>query len=182
MNLLLALLALLSTGTTSSPPHETAVVPRPVPIGRGPLFRPPPASAAVRAGLPVAGMTCVTGRHGFDIHVEVFARGRVVPVPAGIGRGPGGCTYPLWTADPTGVVAVDDSDRPATVADLFAVWGRPLGRHRLAGFGARRPVRAYVHGRRVRDAARIRLSPGAEIVLAVGPPVPVHSVYLFPPG
>jgi hypothetical protein len=70
---------------------------------------------------------------------------------------------------------------PPTLADVFALWGRPLGRRTLAGFRGR--VRAYVDGRRVTtDPRRITLTRHRQIVLAVGPRVPVHPNYRFPAG
>jgi hypothetical protein len=128
-------------------------------------------------------------------HVELFARGRVVIVPAGIGVAapfardgafvrPRGCTYPLRTLDPTGVVEIDRRDR-LTLRDLFHVWGEPLSRTRLAGFrtAVTRPVRAYVAGRRWRGAiGAIPLRRHAEIVLELGRYIRPHRVFLFRPG
>jgi hypothetical protein len=125
------------------------------------------------------------------VHVELFAAGRVVIVPAGIGIARphrragayvhgGRCSQPLRTREPTGVVEVRAGTR-ATLGDLFAIWGRPLRRDRLAGFRGR--VRAYVGGRRFAGGpAAIPLHRHAQIVLAVGPRVPVHPAYVFPTG
>jgi hypothetical protein len=129
------------------------------------------------------------------VHLELFARGLVVLVPAGIGvakpyrtRGayvePLGCTYPLRTVDPTGVVEVRSGTR-ATLADLFALWGAPLSRTRLAGFVTTpaRPVRAYVGGLPWRGAlGAIPLTRHAQVVLELGPYVAPHRAYLFRPG
>jgi hypothetical protein len=115
------------------------------------------------------------------VHLELFAGRKVVIVPAAIGAGTG-CTYPLSTAGPDGVITVARS-RPLTVGDLFQVWGQPLGPHSLAGFTSRTPLRAYVAGRLVKGpAAAIRLTPHAEIVLELGGFVPPHSFFLFPGG
>src|SRR4051812_21317582 len=82
----------------------------PVPVGRGADFRPP---AAPLDGGVVTGMGCgPVDDARSPVHVEVFARGRVVIVPAGIGiAGPverrgayvfgGRCRYPLVTVEPT---------------------------------------------------------------------------------
>jgi hypothetical protein len=137
----------------------------------------------VRDGRPVGGASCTPRNRRFAAHLELFARGRVVPVPAGIGVGPQSCAYPVWTADPTGVLSVDAPPGTLTLADVFAVWGQPLGGHRLAGFASRGGVRVYVNGRRTAAAApSIPIRPHDEIVLAIGPRVPVHRSYLFPPG
>jgi hypothetical protein len=126
--------------------------------------------------------------------LELFAADRVVLVPAGIGVGRpwrtvGGrvrrarCYGPAVTLDPTGVVLVRRGVR-MSVGALFAQWGQPLQRRRLAGFRVRRgELRAYVDGRRARgDARRIVLARHAEIVLELGPFVAPHRSYLFASG
>jgi hypothetical protein len=68
-----------------------------------------------------------------------------------------------------------------TLGHLFAVWGQPLSRMRMAGFRGR--VRAYLDGRRWSGApGAIPLRRHAQIVLEVGTHVPPHSTYRFPPG
>jgi pimeloyl-ACP methyl ester carboxylesterase len=169
--------------------------PVPTPIGAGPLFHPPVANPSVLAGAPVRAFRCSSGGSRYGAHVEVFARGLVVLIPAGIGVArpyrthgafvePRGCTYPLRTLDPTGVVEVRAGTTP-TLGDLFALWGAPLSRTRLAGFTTRatRPVRAYVGGRPWRGTlSAIPLRRHAEIVLELGPYVAPHRTYLFRPG
>jgi len=146
----------------------------PWPIGAGARYHP---TAPVRDGRPVAGMRCGSAPARYAVHVELFARRQVVVVPAGIGRGPG-CRYPLRTADPTGVVRAAG---PATLGDLFRVWGAMLAPGRLLSFGGR--VRAFVGGREVPgDPRRIALRPHGQIVLEVGGYVPPHPSYLFPKG
>jgi hypothetical protein len=172
-----------------------AHTPRPVatPIGRGPAFEP---GTGVRAdrGAPIAGLRCTpAGGRWEEAHVEVFARGRVVLLPPGIGvarprraegavvRG-GRCAYPVTTADPTGVVRYRP-DRGLALRDLFAVWGQPLARHRVCGFRSAAAVRVYVGGRRVGGSPRaVPLRRHAEIVVEIGPPVPPHRAYVFPGG
>ena len=159
-----------------------------MPIGRSPRFKP---TAVERSGAPVAGLRCGSGGARFGVHMELFAAGRVIVVPAGIGvaapivregafvRG-GRCRYALSTLDPTGVVEVVHGTR-ATLGDLFALWGRPLSPNRLVSFRGR--VRAWVGGRRVAgDPRAIRLTHHAQVVLAVGPEVPVHSAFAFRAG
>ena len=188
-----AVLLIGGCGTTShsgtgSPAAAQAIPPglarESRPIGRGRAFAPPargPVLGPCRPGL---------GRR-VGVHVEVFAADRVVLVAAGIGvRGPvrrlegritaARCFGELVTLEPTGVVLLAPGTR-ATVADLFRSWGRPLGPGRLLSFAGR--VRVYVAGRRVREpAGRVALTPRGEIVLEVGPYVPPHAGYRFPPG
>ena len=84
------------------------------------------------------------------------------------------------TVEPTGVVLVVPGAR-LTVSALFRSWGQPLSADRLASFHGR--VRVYVGGRpRPGPAGGVPLRPHAEIVLEVGPYVPPHRAYDFPPG
>jgi hypothetical protein len=155
------------------------------PIGRGARFHPP-------ARGPVLGACRRTLQPRDAVHVEVFAADRVVLIASGIGTRPprrrqegritaAGCYGALVTLEPTGVVLV----RPGahlTVADLFRSWGRRLSPRGLASFTGP-VVTAYVDGRRQPGpAGRVALRRHAEIVLEVGPHVPPHSTYRFPPG
>ena len=67
----------------------------------------------------------------------------IVPPRIGIARS--GCSYPLRTTTPTGVVDVARAGR-WTLGDLFRVWGRRLGRSALLSFKGR--VSVFVDGRR----------------------------------
>ncbi|HUJ92511.1 MAG TPA: hypothetical protein VLW05_07410 [Gaiellaceae bacterium] len=158
--------------------------PVPTPIGVGPLYHPPahgPSAAAVACrAAPL--------REGVRIHLELFARKRVVIVPAGVGvRGAtlhlgnvvgAGCRAGIWTVDPTGVVWLDRAGM--RLGAVFAVWGQPLSPARLAGF--RGAVSVFVNGaRRDVDPRRLALHDGDEIVLEVGGYVPPHESFRFPP-
>jgi hypothetical protein len=110
------------------------------------------------------------------VHLELFARGRAIVIPANVGV-ERGCRYPLRTLTPTGVI---ESARGLTLGDFFDVWRMPLSARRMLTF--RGEVRAYVAGRRVAgDVRAIRLRDRRQIVLEVGPYVPPHGFYLFPP-
>jgi hypothetical protein len=158
------------------------------PIGTGPDFQPPATGSVTGPCLPALG-----SRDG--VHVEVFAANRVVLLPAGIGtRSPrtsvtgritsASCYGALVTLDPTGLVLV----RPGaglTVAALFRSWGQPLSTTRLASFraAAGTHVSVFVNGRPWAGApGAVPLTRHAEIVLEVGPHVPPHPSYAFPPG
>ena len=171
-----------------SPAIPSALLSQARQIGVGPRFHPPVIG-------PVSGpCTAVLGpRDG--VHVEVFAANRVVLLPAGIGTGPpratmdgrvtaARCYGALVTLDPTGVVLVRPDVRP-TLGTLFSSWGEPLSRTRLASFTATQgnEVTVFVNGRPWRGAAvAVPLKRHAEIVLEIGPHVPPHSSYAFPPG
>jgi hypothetical protein len=156
------------------------------PIGRGPLFHPP-------ARGPVIGECRRRLGRRVGVHVELFAANRVVLVAAGIGtRAPrmfsagriasARCFGDLVTLEPTGVVQVRPS-AALRIGDLFRSWGQPLTRRRLGPFLARGRVRAFVDGARWRGSPRdVPLAAHAEIVLEVGPVVPPHRSYTFPPG
>ena len=167
--------------------------PIPTSIGAGPRYHPPAAPSRVLHGEPVGSLRCRAGGARFGVHVELFAHGRVVIVPAGIGVAaprkqdgaflrPRGCSYAVRTLGPTGVLEVR-RDARLTLGRLFAVWGQPLSATRLAGFSTRRsaPVRAYVAGRRWRGRVRaIPLTWHAQIVLELGRFVPPHRSFRFP--
>jgi hypothetical protein len=140
----------------------------PTPIGTGPKFHPP---AQTR---PVPLSCAKTKRYG--VHLELFARNRVIIVPAGIEHR---CLRTRW---PVGIVEVRGRH---TLGAFFRVWGQPLSETRLVGFNTRsdRPVRAYVNGRRWRgELRRIPLRRHANIVLQLGRYIRPHKVFLFPLG
>jgi hypothetical protein len=111
-------------------------------------------------------------------HVELFRRGDIVVVPAGIGIRDGRrdgayvhgrCRAALWTEEPTGLVLMA---RPATLGQLFATWRRPLPQ-----------AQAWLDGRRWQGPlARLPLHDRAQVVVQEGRPLaPVHAAYTFPP-
>jgi hypothetical protein len=150
----------------------------PTPIGVGPRFHPAPAAH----GACTPGALRGAGR----VHLELFAAGRVVIVPAGIGvRGVSDhfgritaarCRGAVWTTDPTGVVHFEGT---RTLSSLFAAWGRRLRPNRLLSF--RGGVRLYRNGVRVPgDPRLLRLRDRDQLVLQVGPYIPPHRSYRFP--
>lgn len=190
MALLLGALAGCGAGTHTSPlpgvPRALILEARP--IGRGPRFHPPARGPVIGRCQPLLGPR-------LGVHVELFAANRVVLVAEGIGTHPplrfsagriasAACYGELVTIDPTGLVLVRPKER-LTLADLFHSWGQPLSPYQLASFragpGAR--VAVFVGGRRWFGApSRLPLTRHAEIVLEVGPYVPPHASYTFPPG
>jgi hypothetical protein len=188
--------AIVSACASSPPlvqPSATASIPRSLlsearPIGTGPRF-------TLSASGPVIGRCEQSLGQRVGVHVEVFAANRVLLLPAGIGvRRPwtklngrivgAPCYGALVTLDPTGLVLVRLGCR-LTLADLFRSWGEPLSRIRLTSFGAPTgaQVAVFVDGHRWSAAPNlVPLTQHAEIVLEVGPHVPPHSSYTFPPG
>jgi hypothetical protein len=122
----------------------------------------------------------------------LFAANRVVLIAAGIGtRRPwtltsgritaARCYGDLVTLEPTGVVLLRPGLR-VSLADLFQAWGQPLSSRRLAGFVGGH-VSVFVDGQRVSASpGEVPLVRHSEIVLEIGPYVPPHASYLFPPG
>jgi hypothetical protein len=173
-------------------PSATAIPPALLsqarPVGTGPRFHPPAAG-------PVVGQCARTLGRRIGVHVEVFASDRVLLLPAGIGVKPprttldgrvtsARCYGTLVTLDPTGLVLL----RPgasSTLGTLFRSWGQPLSRTRLTSFSAPAgtSVAVFVNGKRWPGApVAVPLTRHAEIVLEVGPHVPPHPSYAFPPG
>ena len=185
-----AIVAALPLASVAPPPIAGEPSVRPWPVGPGGRYRPGAATAAVTAGRPVARFRCAAPGAAFPVHLEIFADRRVVVVPAGIGVAapflragavvvPLGCVYPVSTRAPTGVVEVARGLR-LSLADLFRIWGQPLGRARIASFRARTPVRVYLDGQRVSGpVGAITLRPRSEIVLELGGYVAPHPFFLF---
>jgi hypothetical protein len=157
-------------------------------IGRGAHFHPP-------ASGPVIGRCRRRLGPRSGVHLEVFAANRVVLVPAGIGTRPpwtlsagrisgANCYGDLVTLEPTGLLLVRAGVK-LSLSDLFRAWGQPLSQHRLAAFPApaRTRVAVFVNGRRWHGSpTSVALAVHSEIVLEVGPYVPPHHSYAFPPG
>ena len=172
----------------ASPGIPSALLGQARPIGTGPRFHPPVTG-------PVSGACTDTLGPRDGVHVEVFAANRVLLLPAGIGTSPprdlldgrvtaARCYGALVSLDPTGVVLVRPGALP-TLATLFRSWGEPLSPTRVASFSAASgsEVAVFVDGKRWPGApSAVPLTRHCEIVLEVGPHVPPHSSYMFPPG
>jgi hypothetical protein len=157
----------------------------PTPIGKGPRFRPPPRTERFACEpAPI--------RAGRRVHLEVFAKHLGVVVPDALGLAApvlrlgrvvsAGCRARAWTLDRSGVIRFEPAEagRPVTLADVFELWGQPLGRRRLASFSG--PVSLWVNGTlRAGDPRTLRLRDRDEIVLEIGGFVPPHRSFRFPP-
>ena len=190
--LLMAGLACAGCGSAERPPPAAALpaalVREARSIGRGPRFQPP-------AKGPIVGPCRRDLGPRSGVHVELFAANQVVLVASGIGTRPplaysegriskARCYGDLVTLEPTGVVLVRRGAR-LHLSDLFRAWGQPLSSRSLATFSGptSKTVRVFVDGRAWRgEPGSVPLSRHSEIVLEVGPYVPPHSRYTFPPG
>jgi hypothetical protein len=191
--LIAAALSPQGCGSARHAPPAAAAIPRPLlaqarPIGAGPHFAPP-----VRG--PVTGRCSRRLGSRDGVHVEVFAADRVVILAAGIGTRPprswsqgrlarARCYGDLVTVDPTGVVLVRPGSHPV-LSTLFRAWGQPLSPTRLASFSTPTgsPVAVFVNGRPwPGPPGAVPLAAHSEIVLEVGPHVPPHASFRFPPG
>ena len=166
-------------------------IPTPIGVGAALPSRPDVAAGGARAACRPFRVRGVGSGALARAHIELFAAGRVVIVPAGIGVAPpltrergfvpvGAARIRCAPTEPTGVVELDPRLSP-TLGDLFALWGRRLSPTRLLSFSG--GVRVYVAGSLRRgDPREIRLTRHAQIVVEVGPYVPPHRSYLFGPG
>ncbi|HWK29963.1 MAG TPA: hypothetical protein VNS09_25565 [Solirubrobacter sp.] len=156
----------------------------PAPIGAGPEFH-PPARWPLAGGAAFHRFGAIHG--GPRVHLELFAGGRVIVVPGGIGvaaprttlhgfivAAPGRAD--AWTLFSGGVFTL--AREGLTLGELFDVWGQPLDARTLLGFSG--PVRVYAGGRRVSgDPRALALHDGDQVVLEVGPYVPPHALFTF---
>jgi hypothetical protein len=119
-------------------------------------------------------------------HLDVFADGRPVTVPEGIGvlRT---CAYWVRTEHAGGIITIGSPERRSfTLGDFFDIWGAPLTPTRALSFrvSGRRQLRAFVDGAPVSGNPRaIRLEDGRQIALVIGRrPRVVPSRFPFPRG
>lgn len=129
-------------------------------------------AAVAAAGLPMLGEEILTVH--YHVHLDVFIRGRRVPVPANIGIDEASEELsPLHVHDDSGVVHIESGeDVPFTLGQLFTEWGQPLTATQvgpvIAGQGEQ--VRIYRNGRVVAGPpADLRFVDGDQIVVWVGP-------------
>jgi hypothetical protein len=135
-------------------------------------------------GVRPDGIGCVSDgaiRLRAQAHLDVFADGRRVTIPKGVGVRPS-CTYWLHTTAAEGVIAIASPQRRSfSLGDFFDIWGAPLGRDRALSFRAGR-VRAFVDGKRAAgDPRAIDLRDRREIALVIGR-APSRVPARFPSG
>jgi hypothetical protein len=152
--------------------------------GVPPWAAPVPRAAAAgihAAELSASGTGFVVTR--FAVHLDMLVAGRVVRVPAGVGRG-----APLSTSDGSGIIHVaSDAQAPVfTLGQFFDEWQVALSASRLGGLRAG-TVAAYVNGARFDgDPETVVLAPHQQIAVSYAPAgrglVPGPAAYAFPAG
>jgi hypothetical protein len=129
----------------------------------------------------------------YHAHLDVFAKGKRVEVPPGIGfvvqNGRATALSELHTHDTSGIVHVESAqDEPYTLGQVFTEWGVALDAKQVGGLEAdgTNVLRAYVNGRRFQgDPATIVLKPHQEIAVWYGPArekPKVPKSFAFPEG
>jgi hypothetical protein len=118
------------------------------------------------------------------VHLDLYAYGRRVSVPAlvGIDQGAGFLTE-LHTHDASGVIHVESPvQRSFTLGQFFCEWGVKLNANCLGPYRGR--LAWWVNGRRMHgNPALLALRQHQEIVIAAGrPPTTVPTSYAFPSG
>jgi hypothetical protein len=131
-------------------------------------------------GCTAPGGAAVRGR----AHLDVFADGRRVRVPRGIGV-LANCAYWLRTVRDDGIVQIASPERRTfNLGNLFDIWGAPLTRTRVLAFdvGPDRRVKVFVDGRQTSGNPRaVRITNGREIALVIGK-APAQVPSQFPGG
>ncbi|HEY6117050.1 MAG TPA: hypothetical protein VI172_13945 [Candidatus Dormibacteraeota bacterium] len=127
----------------------------------------------------------------FHVHIAIYADGKQVTVPAGLGVGrpwgenppgfiaTGGCFAWIHTHDTTGVVHVfTQIGKSYTLGQVFSVWGQPLTSSGALGFSGQ--VVVLVNGGPVEgDPRSVPLKNLENIVLELGKPPKTAPAALY---
>jgi hypothetical protein len=196
--LVFALLGTVPTARAATPKPNVATFPYTMPTSVPLADTPPPwgIPADARPYIKAAGLSVLKAEQlevHYHVHLDVFADGRKVEVPAGIGfvvrNGKATGITVLHTHDTSGIVHVESAKpKPFTLGQAFTEWGVALSATQVGGLqaDATHELQVYVNGRRFTgDPATIRLKPHQEIALSYGaagatPKVP--KSYRFPRG
>ncbi len=136
------------------------------------------ARAQMLAGLPIDGIRCDTSEGALEhvhTHLQLYARGRQVVVPALVGMPQNApCLYWLHTHATDGIIHTEAPVmRTFTLGQFFDIWDQPLTRTQADGVRAARGqrLRITVNGVAYRgDPREIPLRDREEIVIQTGPP------------
>ncbi|MDQ0213479.1 hypothetical protein [Arthrobacter bambusae] len=196
LGLTLAVVSWFGPGLLRATPPEgqspPTAAPAPITAGQDPgtpnpwALQPGAADRIRDTGLPLLANEG-TGEH-FHAHLDVYADGKAVSVPAGIGfadltQGQTGGRSPVHTHDTSGIIHVE-AQTPGehfTLAQFLREWGVLTGNGTLGGHPAG-DWSVFVNGTRSEDKPdTVLLHPKEEIALVQGiSPVPVPATYAFP--
>jgi hypothetical protein len=154
----------------------------------------PTSGQTANAARPIDGIPCDQGEQPavhFHAHLDIFAGGRQVTVPAGIGIPSSGlCVYWIHTHDASGVIHIEvpagRTVRSFTLGDFLAIWGKgPTTTTSMAGIsiGPNRRAVVIVDGRRYSDDPdAIVLTAHELITLEISPPEVSQPDFQFRQG
>lgn len=138
----------------------------------------------------IDGISCLSDEklsYHIHTHLDIFANGQPVTVPAKIGIPNGFCFYFLHTHNETGIIHAESPvQKEYTIGNFFHIWGKTLSRDQILDYkaDADHPLRFYVDGKEFTDdPGKIVLDAHREIVVVYGQlPANIPSKYDFPAG
>jgi hypothetical protein len=133
------------------------------------------------------GLTTLPGHQGlvlhFHVHLDIFANGKHVTVPAFVGINVGaGWLTELHTHDTRGVIHVEaQKARDFRLGQFFAEWAVFLNPHQIGGY---KGLKWYLDGKlQTGNPQNLVFKPHQEIAIVAGkPPAKIPSSYKFRPG
>jgi hypothetical protein len=188
---------LSKAGHLVAAPAPGKLGPEQVPVPAGKALAQP---VAVFLDETVDGVTCESSEkvaYHIHAHLTIFAGGKALQVPYGIGIGPplggvrtaagafvetGSCFMWLHTHVADGVIHIESPVlKTYTLGQFFAVWGQKLSRTQVGPKQGK--VTAFYNGKDwTGDPAAIPLTATAQIQLDVGSPVVAPEHIKFPSG
>ena len=143
------------------------------------------AAQPIIAPMPAVGCLAPPIVYHVHAHLSIFVDGRPVVVPANLGIRPG-CIAAVHTHDITGILHLEGpAPRLFTLADVFQVWGQPLGATHLLDRTAADPseIVAHVNGELYTGSPEtIPLASHTVVVLQIGQPLVSPPPFRFPPA
>jgi hypothetical protein len=140
----------------------------------------PASDARIIDGIPCTAETVTYHVHAF---LEIYDRGKPIPVPQNTGIVDDTCLYWLHTHDDSGEIHIEEPKRTRlTLGNFFDIWHQPLSRTQVAsaqtGFAASMRISVDKHPY-TGNPRNIVLHPHALITIEVGPPWVSPSIFDF---
>lgn len=101
-------------------------------------------------------------------HLQIIINGQNQVIPASVGI-VGNCLHPIHTHDNTGIIHVESPvKRDFTLADFFAVWGKPFNKDQILDYKAdnQHTIKETVDGKEVQDYESTVLQDKQQIVIS----------------